>query len=67
MYEHNSRCSYGYVAISKEFSQLYDGTSHVIEISRVFLRLFEVIWSSEKAHTVDALAARGDEGRGSLR
>ena len=30
-------------------------------------RLFEVIWSSDEAHTVDALAVRGDEGRGSLR
>ena len=26
-----------------------------------------VIWSSEEAHTVDALAVRGDERRGSLR
>ena len=26
-----------------------------------------VIWSSEQAHSVDALAAEGDEGRGSLR
>ena len=30
-------------------------------------RRFEVIWSSEQAHTVDALAVSGDEGRGSLR
>ena len=26
-----------------------------------------VIWSSEQAHLVDALAAEGDEGRGNLR
>ena len=26
-----------------------------------------VIWSSEQAHSVDALAAEGDEGRGYLR
>jgi hypothetical protein len=26
-----------------------------------------VIWSSEEAHMVDALATEGDEGRGSLR
>lgn len=30
-------------------------------------RLFGVIWSSEEAHTVDALAVGGEEGRGSLR
>ena len=30
-------------------------------------RLIGVIWSSEEAHTVDALAVRGDERRGSLR
>ena len=30
-------------------------------------RLFWVIWSSDEACTVDALAARGDEGRCSLR
>ena len=29
--------------------------------------LLWVIWSSDQAYTVDALAARGDEGRGSLR
>ena len=29
--------------------------------------LFWVIWSSYEAYTVDALAARGDEGRCSLR
>jgi len=29
--------------------------------------LLGVIWSSEEAHTVDALAVRGDERRGSLR
>jgi hypothetical protein len=37
------------------------GVRHVIS------RVFEVIWSSDQAHTVDALAVRGDEGRGSLR
>ena len=31
------------------------------------LRSFGVIGSSTKAHMVDALAIRGDEGRGSLR
>ena len=31
------------------------------------LRVLEVIWSSEQAHLVDALAATGDEGRSSLR
>lgn len=30
-------------------------------------RLLGVIWSSEEAHTVDALAVRGDERRDSLR
>ena len=29
--------------------------------------VFEVIWSSDQAHLVDALAATGDEGRCSLR
>jgi hypothetical protein len=43
-----------------EFSQ---DSCHVTDA----VRLFEVIWSSGEAHTVDALAARGDEGRGSLR
>lgn len=28
---------------------------------------FEVIWSSDEAHMVDALAVGGDEGRSSLR
>src|SRR6185437_6139315 len=30
-------------------------------------RRLGVIWSSDQAYTVDALAVRGDEGRGSLR
>ncbi len=30
-------------------------------------RQLGVIWSSEEAHMVDALAVGGDEGRGSLR
>ena len=30
-------------------------------------RSLGVIWSSDQAHAVDALAATGDEGRGSLR
>ena len=30
-------------------------------------RVLEVIWSSEQAHLVDALATTGDEGRCSLR
>ena len=29
--------------------------------------VFEVIWSRREAQTVDALAVRGDEGRGILR
>ncbi len=29
--------------------------------------MFEVIWSSDQVHVVDALAATGDEGRSSLR
>ena len=33
----------------------------------VILRRLGVIWSSDQAHTVDALAVRGEEGRGSLR
>ncbi len=36
-------------------------------VAHVIVRRLAVIWSSEKAHTVDALAVRGDEGRGSLR
>ena len=32
-----------------------------------FERMFEVIWSSDQVHAVDALAATGDEGRSSLR
>ena len=34
---------------------------------KTFQRMFEVIWSSDQAHLVDALAATGDEGRSSLR
>jgi hypothetical protein len=34
---------------------------------RRVIRYFRVIWSSEKAYTVDALATGGDERRGSLR
>ena len=30
-------------------------------------RLLRVVWLSDKAYTVDALAVRGDEGRVSLR
>ena len=30
-------------------------------------RLFGVVWLSDEAYTVDALAVRGDEGRVSLR
>jgi hypothetical protein len=33
----------------------------------VFVRMLEVIWSSDQVHVVDALAATGDEGRNSLR
>ena len=36
-------------------------------VSAYDLRHFGVIWSSNEAHTVDALAATGDEGRDSLR
>ncbi len=50
-------------------------TRRVVEASRrsnmgclhVAPRRLGVIWSSDQAHTVDALAVRGDEGRGSLR
>jgi hypothetical protein len=31
------------------------------------MKHFAVIWSSEKVHTVDALAVEGDERRGNLR
>ena len=31
------------------------------------IKLFDVIWSSNEVQTVDALAARGDEGRSNLR
>ena len=31
------------------------------------LKIIEVIWSRREAQTVDALAVRGDEGRGILR
>ena len=34
---------------------------------KAFERMLEVIWSSDQAHLVDALAATGDEGRSSLR
>ena len=30
-------------------------------------KLFRVVWLSDEAYTVDALAVRGDEGRVSLR
>ena len=33
----------------------------------VYLEVIEVIWSRREAQTVDALAVRGDEGRGILR
>ena len=36
-------------------------------LAPMFERMFEVIWSSDQAHLVDALAATGDEGRSSLR
>ena len=36
-------------------------------VSHMIPRRLGVIWSSDQAHTVDALAVRGDEGRGSLR
>jgi hypothetical protein len=32
-----------------------------------FKEAFEVIWSRREAQTVDALAVRGEEGRGILR
>ena len=31
------------------------------------IKLIDVIWSRNEVQTVDALAARGDEGRGNLR
>ena len=39
----------------------------VRRVARPALRRLGVIWSSDEAHTVDALAVRGEEGRGSLR
>ena len=36
-------------------------------LTETFARMLEVIWSSDQAHLVDALAATGDEGRSSLR
>ena len=38
-----------------------------LHVIRYVTKLLGVIWSSEEAHTVDALAVRGDERRGSLR
>ena len=40
---------------------------NVVLLCMYWTRSFGVIWSSDEAHTVDALAATGDEGRGSLR
>ena len=45
----------------KKVKLKFESCCHVIS------RRLEVIWSSDQAHTVDALAVRGDEGRGSLR
>jgi hypothetical protein len=40
---------------------------YVVNVTLKFERMFEVIWSSDQVHVVDALAATGDEGRSSLR
>jgi hypothetical protein len=40
---------------------------YVVNVTSEFERMFEVIWSSDQVHVVDALAATGDEGRSSLR
>ena len=42
-------------------------SANVVFTFETVTRLLGVIWSSEEAHTVDALAVRGDERRGSLR
>ena len=42
-------------------------SANVVFTPMLTSRLLGVIWSSEEAHTVDALAVRGDERRGSLR
>ena len=42
-------------------------SANVVFTFKTVTRLLGVIWSSEEAHTVDALAVRGDERRGSLR
>ena len=42
-------------------------SANVVFTLETITRLLGVIWSSEEAHTVDALAVRGDERRGSLR
>lgn len=42
-------------------------SANVVFTPMITSRLLGVIWSSEEAHTVDALAVRGDERRGSLR
>ena len=47
----------------REFKREFSGECRLHSITR----LLGVIWSSEEAHTVDALAVRGDERRGSLR
>src|SRR3546814_4235222 len=47
--------------------RISDWSSDVCSSDLTVTRLLGVIWSSEEAHTVDALAVRGDERRGSLR
>ena len=46
---------------------LFEVISRTVRDTTYLPRRLGVIWSSEQAHTVDALAVRGDEGRGSLR
>jgi hypothetical protein len=41
--------------------------ANVNQLDERNLKLLEVIWSSEQAHMVNALAVEGDERRGSLR
>ena len=57
------------------FTGDHSSQGKICEFKREFSRMSSsqyneiawVIWSSEEAHTVDALAVRGDERRGSLR
>ena len=43
--------------------------THIVDRNTCYniIKLIDVIWSSSEVQTVDALAARGDEGRSNLR